>query len=260
MRLDDRIVVRPEDASPGPQDFAELVKSKGSLSCSVEELVRRAVIDSDSTSVDVLLKRLGGPATVQKFLDQKQMKGIQIDREERFVQADSLGLKWRSDYSDAEKFDAAMKALTEKDRDKAWQAHLVDKRDSSTPLAMVDFLNQLASGSLLSAASTEKILSIMKSVKTGPGRLMAGVPENWSIAHKTGTGRSWKGMNAATNDVGLLFSPDGGKIAIAAFVTESRQSDANRARVIAQMARFATEDYLTSKNGDASLVPQGKRK
>jgi beta-lactamase class A len=34
-RLSDVVVVRPEDASPGPQEFADLVRSKGALSTTV---------------------------------------------------------------------------------------------------------------------------------------------------------------------------------------------------------------------------------
>jgi beta-lactamase class A len=239
MQLNELIVVQPEDASPGPQDFANLVRSKGSVKVPIEDLIQRSVVDSDSTSVDILLKHIGGPKAVQKFLQQNNLKEIRIDRNERDVQADSVGLKWKSAFANTEAFESAVKALPEKDRDAAWTEHLKDDRDTSTPLAMASFLKLLASGKLLSEASTTKLIGLMKMTKTGPDRLMAGAPKEWSLAHRTGTGRTWKGVNAATNDVGVLFAPDGRKIALAAFVVESKRSGELRANIIAKAARLA---------------------
>ena len=33
----------------------------------------------------------------------------------------------------------------------------------------------------------------------------------WILAHKTGNSSAWKGVTAATNDVGILTAPDGGR-------------------------------------------------
>jgi beta-lactamase class A len=215
MQLSDIVAVRPENASPGPQEFANMVRGKGILNTTVEDLIQRAVVDSDSTSVDILIERLGGVAIVQNFLKSKKIEGISIDRNERHVQAESQGLTWRAEYADSKKFEAAVHALPDEKRDLAWNAYLKDARDTATPAGMVGFLKALATGKLLSQESTNKLLAVMAKTQTGRDRLMAGTPKNWSIGHKTGTSPSWKGMAAAINDVGILTAPDGGKIAIA---------------------------------------------
>jgi beta-lactamase class A len=46
-----------------------------------------------------------------------------------------------------------------------------------------------------------------------------------------------------TNDVGILTAPDGRRIAVAAFVAESRAGQAERAAVIAAAARAITAAY-----------------
>jgi beta-lactamase class A len=59
LRLNDKIYVKPGDSSPGPQEFSNLVKKHRTYEATIEELLRRSIIDSDSTSVDLLITRLG---------------------------------------------------------------------------------------------------------------------------------------------------------------------------------------------------------
>lgn len=243
MRLDAIVVVKPQDTSPGPQEFADLVRSKGQLPTTVEELMRRAVVDSDSTGVDVLVERLGGAAAVQAFLKRKGFEGIRIDRDERHLQAESLGLTWRTDYADNRRFEAAVREVSSAARDAAAKAYASDPRDTATPMGMVAFLKALASGQLLSPTSTSKLLSVMEATATGKDRLRAGLPQGWSLGHKTGTSRTWRGVTAVTNDVGILTAPEGAKIAVAVFVAESKGSDRERAAAIANVARSIARAY-----------------
>jgi beta-lactamase class A len=83
----------------------------------------------------------------------------------------------------------------------------------------------------------------MKECTTFPDRLKAGVPTDWEISHKTGTSGTWKGVTAATNDVGIVKAPDGTLIAISVFVADSPASSEQRAAVIAAIARFAVANY-----------------
>jgi beta-lactamase class A len=241
--LSEVMVVRPTDASPGPQDFADRVRKSGSLQVTLEELVRLAVNESDSTAADLLLERLGGIAVLQEFMRRKKIEGIRIDRNERSLQAEIVGLIWRPEYADQSKLRAATERVPPKRRDEAWAAYLKDERDTATPEGMVRFLQSLVRGKLLSAGSTKKLLAILEETKTGLDRLRAGAPQGWTLGHKTGTSSSWKGMRAATNDVGLLTAPDGRQIAVAVFVAASKRSDGELAAVIAAAARLVTASY-----------------
>jgi beta-lactamase class A len=247
MSLGDTVIVRPEDGSPGPQEFVKLAKAEGKFKTNIEDLVRRAIIDSDSTSVDMLVGRLGSISVVQNFLKRKEIHGISIDRDERHLQAESVGLDWKAEYADSDRFEAAVKALPAQIRGRASELYLKDLRDTSTPLAMVDFLTKLANGQLLSKESTEKLLAVMGETTTGGDRLKAGTPKNWQLGHKTGTGRSWKGITSATNDVGILRSPNGGKVAVAVFIAASAKSNDDRAAVIAKVAELVTSWYAEMK-------------
>jgi beta-lactamase class A len=83
----------------------------------------------------------------------------------------------------------------------------------------------------------------MDATTTGPDRLKAGAPPGWSVAHKTGSSATWRGLAAATNDVGLMIAPDGSRILIAAFLADSRADDAERAAVLADSARIAVAQH-----------------
>jgi beta-lactamase class A len=73
---------------------------------------------------------------------------------------------------------------------------------------MTKLLQLLAENRLLSASSTRRLLEIMTQTATFPDRLKAGVSPGWILAHKTGTSGTWRGVTAATNDVGILMAPD----------------------------------------------------
>ncbi len=132
-------------------------------------------------------------------------------------------------------------------RERALEEYLKDPRDTSTPAAMVKFLKALASGQLLSPASTQKLLSIMEQTVTGPDRLRAGLPKSWKIAHKTGTSYTVNGRAATTNDVGVLTAPDGSTLAIAVFIADSRRKNSERAGIIAKAARIVTSAWEGNK-------------
>ncbi len=243
LKLSDEVVLKPENASPGPQDFADIIRHAGELKVTVDELVHRSVIDSDSTSADFLIERLGGISAIHEFLKRNKIDGISIDRYERQLQTESLGLSWQPEYADFKKFKVAVSEVPARRRDAAWNEYLKDSRDTATPKGIVGFLKALASGKLLSDQSTRNLLDVMAKAQTGRDRLMAGTPKTWNLSHKTGTSPSWKGMVAATNDVGILIAPDGGMIAVAVFVAKSKRSNKDRASVIAEAAKLVAKTY-----------------
>lgn len=240
LKIDDVLIVKPEDSSPGPQDFADLVRKKGKYPATVEELIRRSIVDSDSTSIDVLLEHIGGTAAVQNFLTRKGLDGIRIDRKERNLQAEFSGFVWKASHADPQKFAAAVAAVPSSQRDQALENYFKDPRDTASPSGMVKFLKALAAERLLSPESTKTLLSIMAMTATGKDRLRAGLPNTWKIGHKTGTSGTWKGRVATTNDVGILTAPDGSTVAVAVFVSDSKQSNDERAAIIAKAARAVT--------------------
>jgi beta-lactamase class A len=241
-RLDDVVIIRKQDLSLAVQPLAKLVTDNG-FRTTVDDLVRRAIVDSDSAATDFLVKRLGGPRAVQSALDRLGLAGVRIDRDERHLQTETAGLRWRPEYVDSALLDRAYAAVPEAQRDAAFQAYRADSRDTATPTGMVSLLRSLAEGKLVSAPLTRRLLEIMAQTVTFPDRLKAGVSGGWAVAHKTGTSGTWRGVTAATNDVGILTSPRGDLVSVVVFIADSRASAADRARLMARVAQVTIESY-----------------
>jgi beta-lactamase class A len=241
-RLDEPVTVRKQDLSLYAQPIADLVKEHG-YKTAIGDLVRRAVVDSDSAATDILVARLGGPAAVQAFLNRKSIKGVRFDRDEKHLQTEIVGLQWRPEYVDAALLNREIEAVPKTRRDSAYQRYQKDVRDTATPKGMTELLQLLADGTLLSAASTKHLLDVMTQTVTGPDRLKAGTPKGWTLAHKTGTSGGWNGITAATNDVGVLIAPNGDKISIAVFIGDSAAPSSERAALMAKIAAATTRSY-----------------
>lgn len=237
LQLDDRVVLTREDLSLHVQPLARIVRETGRFDTTIGDLVERAVVESDSAATDYLYARLGGAPAINAFLERAGASpGIRIDRDERHLQTEISGVTWRPDFVELGRLEAARAALSEQQKRAAFEAYLVDPRDTATPRAMAEFLDRLAGGELLSEPSTLHFLGVMRRTRTFPTRLRAGVPETWQVAHKTGTSDDFAGLNAITNDVGLLITPDGVVIPIAAFLAGSRRKSEDRDATIAAAA------------------------
>jgi beta-lactamase class A len=241
-KLDDRVTVRKEDLSLYVQPIAKLVTEKGYVT-TLGDLMRRAVVDSDSGATDILIAKLGGPAKVHAFLAKHSIKGIRVDRDERHLQTEILGMEWRPEFVDDPVFRAALAKVPEQRRDEYYKRYQTDPRDTSTPAGMALLLHRLAEGKLLKPSSTNHLLNVMSQTVTFPDRLKAGLKNGWTVAHKTGTSGGWKGVTAATNDVGVLTAPDGHRVAIAVFIGDTREVPEKRAAVMAKATRLTIDAY-----------------
>ena len=107
-----------------------------------------------------------------------------------------------------------------------------DPRDTTTPEAMARLLRTAMETEYLSKGSHDRLVDWMKGATTGRGRILAGVPQGWSVAHKTGTSG-----NGAVNDVAVLFPPEGLPIYLCVFTTSYRVEDAVLESAIAEATR-----------------------
>jgi beta-lactamase class A len=262
-RLEERIVVHKRDLSLYVQPLAKLVTPDG-FQTNVGNLVRRAIVDSDSAAADILVKKLGGPEKVQAFLDRKGIREVRFDRDEKHLQTEIVGLDWHPEYVDPEVLQRAIDGMPKEMRESAYRRYQTDLRDTATPKGMAALLHALATGKLLSMASTKYLLEVMAGTKTFPDRLKAGVPKGWIVAHKTGTSGSWNGVTAATNDVGILTAPDGRRISVVVFIADSRASDKDRAALMTSIARSVVNYHdkggITSLKTNAASEATGRRR
>ena len=146
---------------------------------SARSLMEAMMIRSDNHATDLLLRDLGGPKTLQSWLDQVGIDGIRVDRNIAQLLAARRDLK--------------------------------DVRDSSTPKAMVTLLQRLDDGSLLQPWGRSYLLGLMARCITGKNRIRGLLPAGTLVQNKTGT------LNGYTSDVGFITLPNGRRVAIALF-------------------------------------------
>jgi beta-lactamase class A len=224
LTLDQRVRIGPEDLTLFYQPLAARVRAEGSVTMSVRELIETAVTRSDNTANDSLLRTVGGPEAVRRFIDGKALGAIRFGPGERLLQAGTAGLKWQQAYSVGRNFEQARAALPDSMRLAARNAYLANPPDGASPAAIASALTRLARGALLSPESTEYVLDVMSRTKSGPRRLKAGLPAGWKFLHKTGTGQNYKGATAGYNDIGIATAPDGTRYAIVVLLGDTTAS------------------------------------
>jgi beta-lactamase class A len=176
----------------------------------VSNLLQLMVSESDGTACDVLLRVLGGPATVNDYLRTLGVTNVTV-------------------------------ATTEKEMG---TNELVQYRNWATPEGFTVLLRILHEGRGLSASSQKLLLQFMTETTVGPQRIKGLLPAGTPVAHKTGTSRTVNGLTRATNDAGLVTLPDGHHLAIAVFVSDSYADDVTREAVIAGITRAAWDYYV----------------
>ncbi|MDG6078331.1 serine hydrolase [Erythrobacter litoralis] len=251
LDLAEPVVIRAQDLTLFHQPIREIVKAKGQFVTTYRELMQRAITQSDNTANDRILRRAGGPKAVDKFIAKNHLQGVAFGTDERTKQAAIAGLSWQPSYSVGRRFYDAREAVPDERRKAAFEGYLADPIDGATPSGMAEALAKLARGDLLSKRSTELLVGIMNKTKSGPRRLKGGVPPDWAIAHKTGTGQVYAGEQSGYNDVAILFSPTGRKYGVAAFIQRTRSSYAERFA----MMQAVTRAVVAYDEGFAPSVP-----
>ena len=239
-RLDDEVVVHKQDLSVFVQPIAKLVGPNG-YKTTIGDLVRRAIVDSDSAATDILIAKLGGPGAVQLTLNRKETGAVRVDRDERHLKEIS-GLEWRDEYLDPPALDRAIDAVPEP----AGRGISGVPARSSRHLhaaRMTILLDKLAAGRLLSSSSTQFLLDTLKQTTTFPDRLKAGFP----TAGRSATRPARAGRGAASRPRSTTSAssraPKGETISIAVFIAESRASDKDMAKLMADIARAIITKY-----------------
>lgn len=183
-------------------DYAPVTAPRvGQGAMALGELCDAAVTMSDNTAANLMLKTLGGPQGVTAYARSIGDRVTRLDRTEPTLNTAIPG----------------------------------DPRDTTTPIAMLNTMKRLLIGSALLPASRERLTGWLVANKTGDARLRAGVPAGWRVGDKTGTGN-----HGSTNDIAIVFPPQGAPILIAAYLTQSNAASAVREGVLADVGRIAT--------------------
>jgi beta-lactamase class A len=180
LSLDDRVLYRQADLLAHAPATREHVAS-GFMT--VRDLIRAAIVVSDNTAANLLLSKLGGPSVITKFARSCGDAVTRLDRNEPTLNSNEIG----------------------------------DLRDTTSPRAMATLMREILCRNRLSSEPRDLLLQWLRDCETGHDRLRAGLPKDWIVGDKTGTGE-----HGAVNDVAIAIPPGRSPILISAFISEAK--------------------------------------
>ena len=222
FQLDQKVTVSKEDLMAAEQ--ASPLRDQhpdGNFKITVKELMHHAIVDSDGTASDALLRLLGGPTAVMQYLAQLDIKDIKI-------------------------------LDTEKEMAKSWN---MQYRNTATPKAMIKLLQALQQGKALSPKSHDLLVKWMTDTETGTSpnssatpnpnaaRIKALLPAGAPVIHKAGSSPTHGSLTAAHNDVGIVTLPNGHHMLVAVFLTDSKAPHASRDLTISKITKVGWDAW-----------------
>lgn len=191
-------------AAPDLLEYAPVTRARladGALS--IHALCAASVEVSDNTAANLLLGLIGGPEGFTAFLRGLGDPTTRLDRNEPMLNTNLPG----------------------------------DPRDTTTPDAMAGtFRAMLLDPGVLSDASRARLFAWLERSKTGLARLRSGLPPDWRVGDKTGTG-----ANGAANDVAIAWPPARAPIVVACYVDAPGATAEARNQAHGEVARVVAE-------------------
>lgn len=200
-RLDRRIVFSKADLVAYSPITSQHVGPPG---MTIAEICKAAITVSDNTAANLLLKSFGGPPALTAYLRSMGDSMTRLDRTEPTLNQGTPG----------------------------------DPRDTTTPAVMLLDLRRFALGNALSPSSRTLLTRWLLGCRTGGTSLRAGMPGDWKVADKTGSGGY-----GSTNDVAIVWPPHRKPVLVTAYLTECVLPARGRYAILADVGR-AVADWI----------------
>jgi beta-lactamase class A len=171
-------------------------------SMTVAELSAAALQFSDNAAMNILLAYLDGPQQANQFARTIGDKTFRLDRKEPELNTAIPG----------------------------------DVRDTTTPSAMADTLSKLVLGTALKKEQRTTLSEWMKGNTTGLNSIKAGLPTDWIVADKTGSGDY-----GTTNDIAVIWPKNHEPIILTTYLTQHSKDATARKDVLASAAKLAAD-------------------
>ncbi len=194
-KLDREIAIPPKPLI-GNSPSTEL-HAGGSMT--IGALCQAALTRSDNTAANLLLATIDGPQGLTGFCRSLGDPVTRLDRTETSLN----------------------------------QARPGDPRDTTSPAAMVNDLNSILLGNVLTQPSRQQLTTWMEANQTGLDKLRAGLPPDWRAADKTGNNGE-----DTLNDIAVLWAPAGRPIIVAAYITQCKGPGSKRVAMLQQIGRL----------------------
>ncbi|EEK73211.1 Beta-lactamase 3 [Bacillus mycoides] len=168
----------------------------------LKELADASLRYSDNTAQNLILKQLGGPSEFKKSLREI---GDTVTNPERF-------------------------------EPELNEVQPGDTRDTSTPKALATSLQAYGLGDILSVEKRNFLIDLMKRNTTGDNLIRAGVPGEWEVADKTGSG-----SYGTRNDIAIIWPPNKKPIILAILSNHAKEDTKYDDKLIANATKIVLD-------------------
>ncbi len=204
LRLERRLYFAPSEVL----EYAPATRARAGDGggMSLLELCEAAVVLSDNTAANVLLDQVDGPRGLTEWLRANGDTITRLDRREPALNDVAPG----------------------------------DERDTTTPLAMLQDVQNLVLGSVLDGFARAMLQQWLVDSRTGDKRLRAGMPAEWKVGGKTGSGQG------IANDVVLAWPmPQSEPLLVSCYLAESPLGEEGRNACLAKVGQAVTRWYYS---------------
>jgi beta-lactamase class A len=182
--------------------YSPITEQQVEAGMTVAALCAAAIQYSDNTAANLLMKILSGPRTVTAFARSIGDRQFRLDRWETALNSAIPG----------------------------------DRRDTSTPNAMGQSLQRLVLGDALKPHLRAQLQAWLRGNTTGAARIRAGVPADWQVGDKTGSGDY-----GTANDIAVLWPPGRSPVVVAIYTTQGKKDAKARNDIIALVTRIVVD-------------------
>jgi len=215
LRMNQGIFIKKSDLLPFTFSPLRDKYPKGEVNVPLKEIMKYTVSESDNNGCDILFRLLGGPQYVNTFIAGTGVPDISIKATEEQMHMDGS----------------------------------VQFTNWCTPWSAVQLLKKFYFKEILKEPQFGFLWQQLTETGTGKGRIKGLLPEGTVVAHKTGSsGSDTEGIVAATNDIGIICLPNGKHIAIAVFVSNSRENNETNEGLIASIALESWNYFLSRQH------------
>ncbi len=233
LPLDKMVTLKPADLHPGSGRITELLFHPG-VALSIENIMELAIVVSDNSAADLMLREAGGPAAVTERMKILGLSGIRVDRSIAVLLADWGGIKTLPPEAEwnREMWDKLFDAVPEAEHMAARRLATHDPRDTTTPADMTKLLARIWKKDLFSPLYATKLVDMMERCETGKSRIKGMLPQGTEVAHKTGS------VGGVVNDVGIITLPGkAGHVALSVFTKGSYRAEEVSEKTVAELSR-----------------------
>ena len=183
----------------------------GSAGMSLAELCEAAMFMSDNSAANLILDAIGGPGALTDFMRSIGDETTRLDRREPDLNEATPG----------------------------------DLRDTTTPNSMAMAYKKIVLGDVLSPKSRQMLADWLVGNKVGDALLRTGVPNDWKVGDRTGTGGHGSRAVAA-----IMWPPGRAPVVAVVYITETDATIDDRNAAMAKIGKAIADAVLEPKISD----------